>query len=47
MLAIKGCFELDNINDKYFRKEVKIHLVRINKSKIEFPEPFRYDGNKD
>jgi len=47
MLAIKGCFKLDHINDKYFRKEMKMHSVRINKSDIKYSEPFRYNGKKD
>jgi len=47
MLAIKSCFKLDHINDKYFGKEMKIHSVQINKSDIKFFKPFRYNGKKD
>ena len=47
MLAMKGCFKLEHINDKYFRKEVKIHSVQINKPDIKFCEPFRCKGKKD
>jgi hypothetical protein len=47
MEAIKGCFKLEHINDKYFRKEMKIHSVQINKPDVKFSEPFKYNGKKE